>query len=205
MAIWTNDQLTNSNIVFHRRRLVFMLICKAAATSIKWAVLRAAGVRDASHLEWRSKEYVVKVCPDYYKIAFTRHPIDRIASCWRQKVMYRSMSAHRTFRQYGIYLKMPFAEFIERIADIPDSRADKHFRSQAWDLTENGVVLPKFIGKLENITQDWERLREAIGPQLPLGELGWRNRCPGATPWDEHTLRLARERYADDLRIFYNE
>jgi hypothetical protein len=181
-----------------------MLICKAGATSIKWTLLNTLGLNGAEQLQWRSKKYVLEFCSDYYKVAFTRHPIDRIASCWRQKVNLRK-GVHRTFPDYGIYCNMPFPDFVQLVATIPDSRADKHFRSQVWDLTENGTLLPCFVGRVENMQTDWERLQETIADRLELLPIGWRNRCGGSVTWDDETLRIARERYADDLRVFYNE
>ncbi len=200
LGYYLNEMYIHSNAVLHREKVVFMLIPKAAATSIQ----HAANLR-RNTAEWRSKAYVLNEVPDYHKIAFVRHPLDRIISCWRSMVWEK---LHRTFHLFGLEPQTPFPEFVRVVAEVDDERADKHFRAQSWSLTTDaGRLIPDFLGNVENMAKDWEMVQGIMRcVNRKVRPLGRANVSRGPVPkWDPETLEIAKQRYADDIRHFYEE
>jgi hypothetical protein len=194
---YLDDQYLNSNAVLHREKVVFMLIPKAAATSIQ----RAANLR-RNNVEWRSKQYVLNECVDYYKISFVRNPLERLISCWRGMVYTK---LHRTFHLFGIAPQTPFEDFVRIVHATPDWQADKHFRGQSASLIDAGRLIPDFLGNVEQIDEEWKMVQGLMRcVRRPADDLEHHNVSTGPKPeYSEETLQLAKERYADDLSHFY--
>ena len=92
-----------NNIALHDYRLVLMLICKAANTSIKEAFSEVleTPVRLDMVLPNPTKNDAMKLRLQGYRVVtVTRHPLARLASCWRDKIQ---RTLHAPFvRKYGI-------------------------------------------------------------------------------------------------------
>ncbi len=154
--------------------------------------------RYAQHL---SLAKIAMLCEDNFIFAFVRNPYERIYSCYKNKIEdVRVHGGRNIFEKHGIGLDVTFEEFVRRVAALPDSASDRHFRSQAWFLTWKGVLLPSFVGKLEQMSEDWEELQKRFGiappPQINVSSA---KSLPEMT---DETRRLIRERYADDFRLF---
>lgn len=199
-----------NNLLIHDRRLCLMLACKAGNTSIKWAVAAAMGL-DGTHrtdLYWptpnkadaagfRDRGYVVA--------GIVRHPLARLASCWRDKVAERLHAPFR--RRYGGAIRrgMAFGEFARVVASIPDGLADQHFRSLTWDMVWNSRPVPDFIFK-SDAPGWWDALRGLlrtrcaleIGPERRENVTGgdWR------ALYDAETRAIAAARYREDFTWF---
>ncbi len=65
-----------------------------------------------------------------------------------------------------------FSAFAEAVCEIPDERANPHFRSQHVGLILGGELLPDFVGRFENLEEDFAVVAETIGsPRLRLPHL----------------------------------
>ncbi len=158
--------------------------------------------RYARHLKHAE---IAALARDNFIFAFVRNPYERVHSCYKNKIEdVRASGGRNIFEKHGIGLDVSFDEFVRRIATLPDHKSDRHFRSQAWFLTHEGILVPAFVGKLENMDNDWQILQERFGiappPQInasnpnPLPDMGDATR--------EHIFM----RYADDFRLFgYDE
>jgi chondroitin 4-sulfotransferase 11 len=154
----------------------------------------------------------------HFKFGFVRNPWDRLLSCFTQK-LHADKSQDRgdgqPLRQPPdqpdrFYIGMPFAEFVEGVHATPDAQADSHFQSQ-WRIfyrtPEPGTLLADFIGRFENLAQDFARVTERIpalaGTPLPH-ELKSRTRPPGPfeSCYDARSRALVAERYAADIALF---
>jgi len=198
---YLNTDYINSNVVDHEHKVVFMLNCKSAATSIK----RAANLTKQPH-EWRSTLYVHEECRDYLKITFVRNPWERLVSCWRSMVCKK---LHRTFHLFGITRETPWEEFVHIVVETPDRVADKHFRGQYAHLTHEGVYLPDFTGRVENIREDWALARELVAARgRNVADIGHCNRSPARIPRPQYTPEVAElvfQRYRLDFHHLYPE
>ena len=102
---------------------------------------------------------------------------------------------------------MSFDEFIYRIADIPDAKANDHFRSLHTFLTCQGNSFVDYVEKLENFNEEWQPLKEKFGldcPQTDKADL----RVSGpavpfkALPYTVESAEIAINRYARDIELY---
>lgn len=69
---------------------------------------------------------------DHLLFAFVRHPLDRLVSCYLQKLSDDGAQGLNRYEFAGQRLRkgMPSAEFARAVCRVPDRLADAHFRSQ---------------------------------------------------------------------------
>ncbi|MBB4302613.1 hypothetical protein GGD81_001643 [Rhodobium orientis] len=146
----------------------------------------------------------------YLIFTFTRNPFDRLVSCYNNKIVV-SKELPASFARLGFDKDMSFDAFAAKVATIDDGHADIHFQSQAAMLAHDGDIVPGFIGRFENLADDWHDLDAALAAHcgIRLGRLEKRNyRRGGADDLagyyrSNETVALVRQRYADDFRLFY--
>lgn len=157
-------------------------------------IRRSVGVRGVRRLRKR-----------YFLFAFVRNPVSRLYSCYLDKVVRPGEQGGR-FRlgHCGIAPGISFEAFVRHIAGIPDSAADKHFRSQYFEICYRGECLVDFVGKLENMDIDWQRLAGITG----LEERPGTARKTGAgndldhLPLSLEAAHMAVRRYSQDIDFF---
>jgi dermatan 4-sulfotransferase 1 len=205
--------------LFPEHRFGYIQIPKVASRSIRVAVtafmsgtksgqdvdkslVAAYETRYARHLK---QAEIAALARDNFIFAFVRNPYGRIYSCYKNKIVdARAKGGRNIFAKHGIGLDINFEEFVSRIAALPDHRSDRHFRSQAWFLTHEGILVPAFVGKLENMDNDWQILQERFGI-APPPQINASNPNPLPDMCDA-TRELIFMRYADDFRLFgYDE
>ena len=197
-----------NNLVLPNGRVAYMAIPKAANTAIKTELLRTEGratnnPHAHNHFNYVGREYLASRRDHIFIFTFVRNPYDRIESCWRDKVCGRRF--HQPFSLFGIRSGMSFDDFIELVWETPDGRSEQHFRSQAHELISGCQMVPHFIGRCENMAEDWsslgQKLREmgiATAAALPL-----QNESTGHDPgWTRKIRNMVTERYAADFSNF---
>ncbi|TNG03499.1 MAG: hypothetical protein EP297_00315 [Gammaproteobacteria bacterium] len=148
--------------------------------------------------------------PNAFVFSFTRNPFSRISSCYFDKIVKRP-ELPVFFRKHGFYNRMDFSEFVEKIVVFSDDAIDIHLSSQTRILSHKGHMLPKFIGRVENIDKDWQCLLELVRDQygIQFPRMRQLNRYSHDRPTtrelfsDPHLIELVRERYAADFENFY--
>jgi hypothetical protein len=141
----------------------------------------------------------------FYLFSFVRNPLTRLYSCYRDKVI-NAVKKHDECKlsPYGINFGMNFEEFINRISQIPDECADRHFKSQYAFLTHGEDLLVQFLGKFERFESDWQHLTEAFGLSCPPCT----RRVSGppvpllALPLTRRGAETAIARYQKDIELF---
>lgn len=204
---------------FPRQSLVYMPIQKVANTSIRRAFRSHLGANAFLSLDRKpNSPYevvdLVKVSQlkESFKFSFVRNPLDRLVSCYKDKVASQDEESLSPFREYGrtaipflpsteFYPAMPFEEFVQRVCEIPDKLAERHFRSQHCFLYYKGSLVFDFIGKFESLEKDWEVVRS----HLDLGKLPQKNESKNddyRKMYTTETATLAAHRYAKDIALF---
>ena len=210
--------------IFDDLRLVYMPIFKVASTSIKTALLRPSGTAgsypaymdihkagtDGHHFLFGQRR------SQYFKFAFVRDPFDRLVSCYEDRVrraVYPPIGRHYFDTSYNhvlvkklsgqaITADMGFESFVSLILRVPDALADGHFKSQyAW-LSRFGSLIPDYVGKIENLAEDWQPIASRYDlPEVPT--LNPSNRDALQAYYSKPSLvdAVAR-RYSKDIRVF---
>jgi dermatan 4-sulfotransferase 1 len=148
---------------------------------------------------------LLRLKDEYFLFSFVRNPLTRLYSCYRDKVVNAETRQKRcTLSPYRIHFGMTFDDFIRRVIQIPDKPADQHFRSLSSFLVHNGELLVDYIGKFENIADDWEVISTRFGLSLPPRN----KRVSGSKvsmediPLSTASLELVITHYAQDLDTF---
>jgi len=94
----------------------------------------------------------------YYKFGFVRNPWDRVVSLY--------------LRKEGIQMsdKMSFPEFVHWIENSSDTciHPSPHKNQLDWFLDKNQQIAVDFIGKFENLNEDWKHISKHLGINAPL-------------------------------------
>ena len=148
------------------------------------------------------KMNVRKITKDWLAIAIVRHPLTRLQSCWKEKV--RDHPNMVVLEHLPNQQPCDFNTFVKCIAEVPDENADLHFRSQHCSMMWNGLPKWDYIVKLEEISDEWPKMREAVFEHSgwQLGDFPHKNQTEGHPAFSPFTLKLAKERYKEDFELF---
>jgi chondroitin 4-sulfotransferase 11 len=197
-----------------KKGFIFCHLPKNAGTSICQALQRAGGytavpypsiVRDAQ-LVWKRGEcgrvlhYIGKdLWNACFKFAFVRNPWDRLVSGWeftRQKG-YHDLSFERFLAE------PPHAErggnLDERGRTI---NTQWHVMAQVQHLVRGGKLAVDFLGRVENLEQDWKAISARIDCDIPLPHANASPRGHYRGYYDAATLAAATALVRGDAETF---
>jgi len=137
----------------------------------------------------------------YCKIAIWRDPVDRLASCYRDKIL---RTFYKGFRWMpGIKKNMSFDEFAKAVCTIPDNKADGHFRSQScFYLRKDGTPLFDLLLSFSEFPDCWSIAQKVIFdlPDIVRTKKGTRGKYQeGALGYN--TKQLLFKRYEADCQL----
>lgn len=206
-----------NNIVLPDYGLVFILIPKIANSSIKYSILQSLGMKptypgmnhaiaravsEARIMRQADCHEIVKYYNDYTIIGFCRNPYTRFLSLYHDKVVTAN---HRTFiRKYRVYKGIDLNSWAEIVKNKSDEVADQHFRSQFYEMSLNGKLLPDHIIPFETINEGWKLVQSVAGDNgLKLCDLTHHNKSKklhkGLT---DKQIAIVNQRYPDDFEAF---
>jgi len=206
---------------------VYIEVPKVACTSIKITLARLVGIDlaavggDPHKIPFPvppPRQTGPALYPGLFSFAFVRNPWDRLASCYRDKILgeTRDFTAFHPARHVAYCLArfdvfragMSFDEFVEAVATIPDEEADDHFRSQHTFVTNaRGDVAIDFLGKFETLALDFGRVCERLGlPSLALPRVQAANTPKRYTAfYTPRTRDIVASRFSEDVQLFRYE
>lgn len=197
-----------SAILLPAQKLLYVPVPKVANRSIKAALAAAAGLPFTEEKEPDFQTVPLTAVPhltDYFRFTFVRHPLDRLVSCYAQKVVLyaRQLQMPLLFWRYGrrFWPEMSFAEFVTAVAGIPDGRADRHFRSQHTFVYQGGKPIVDFVGRFEQLASDWAQVQTQTGLG-PLPHFNPSPHKPFAEMYTPALAQLAATRYRQDMALF---
>ncbi|WP_204376765.1 sulfotransferase family 2 domain-containing protein [Methyloceanibacter marginalis] len=141
--------------------------------------------------------YPPKHFANYFRFAFVRDPLDRLASCWRNRVLdqnYFHLSGDQRQSMSN------FNSFIDWVQTKDLETCDVHLRLQCRLIDLNHV---DFIGRFENFDNDFRVVAAHIG--LPVVDIPHENRSSSSTSADLYsyeTRKRVTDLYAKDVAIF---
>jgi len=175
--------------------VVLMLPRKCASNAVKYALwAQMGGVRNPE-LDYVG---VGALAEAEWTVGFVRDPVERLRSCWRDKIMTRWMPS---LAQWGMAPGMPFAAFAGIVIDCPDENSNRHFRSLGDELVVDGK-LPSMLIDVKDLEGDWADLETLFGwPHLGIQ----RRNSTHARLLDHESSSLLtdaiRRRYAGDYAL----
>jgi len=148
-------------------KLVFILTPKVASNAILDALGRYHGISNARTWSDRSVfpamtlDEVRYQVPDWPRIMFVRNPFDRLIGTYEYHIRAMKLTSSWTLKQLGFRVDMTFRDFL--LKALVDPEADEHLAYQCWQSDR-----VDFLGRFENLDDDWKRLRDGFRIDLPL-------------------------------------
>jgi len=203
-------------LISDSHQFIFLRMRKVASTSMKTILLplsvprpngRLAHLKSRAKLEWDYHKYVFRAHDDisaaqrrmpaelfdrYFKFTFVRNPWDRLVSEYEFLLRKTEHGRHERVKKLG-----GFGEFIRM--QIP--RRDAYQINMMCD--RHGKVLMDFIGKLENLQDDWKTVCERTG--IPYQELQRKNaseRSHYQDYYDSESRQLVARHWAREIELF---
>ena len=114
----------------------------------------------------------------------------------------------------GLTHAMSFGSFLEVVASTSDDELDIHLLPQSKILCLDGQLIPDFIGRFEEMNEDWNKLNDILKMEgLPnLGILPRKNIRRASDKRDTSYyfenpifVHTATQRYRDDFETFYED
>ena len=152
---------------------------------------------------------------DYWKFGFVKNPWDRLVSCYSEKIKADNNffgttgsfvhGVHKGLLKYGVFkANMPFSEFLDAVANIPDEQADQHFRSQHTFLTDkNEHLILDFLGRFENIEEDVNHVFEKLNrPDVKISKANKTSHSQYRECYTDDMRKIFEKRYSDDIDLF---
>lgn len=173
---------------FEKHKAIYFRVPKVASTSL------LIGLRKIDNIE---KIEYADVNKDAFKFAFVRNPFDRLASCYRHVIQKGSMTNIQEDPE--LYREMSFKEFVDVISEREIKDMDIHFRPQYTFIPET----PDFLGKFENLEEDYKIVCEKIGIKAP--ELLHENKTQKtkySDYYDDEIRKKVAEIYKKDFELF---
>ena len=216
-------------IRFRDLPLLYGRVPKVANSSIKASLSRLltqepeTGLRTTSDAFWSKgthgetsmiDNHSARMCRGtHFSFSFVRNPFDRLVSAYNNKILELD-DVPGPMQAMGLSHGMSFTDFLKCIAATMDAAIDVHLLPQSSILCLDGQLIPSFIGRLETMETDWQRLETRLKQERlpPLGHLPEKNRRRG----DDHTdvsqyfadsglVQLVVDRYRGDLELFYSD
>ena len=211
-----------------RHNLLYGRVPKAANSSIKAALCRLLselppkGTKTTSDKFWqhetnqetelitlgRARRYRLS----HFSFTFVRNPFDRLVAAYNNKVVEND-EPPMPMQNMGITHGMAFDDFLDTLIETPVRLYDVHVLPQNQLLCINNQIVPKFVGRVEQINEHWGELRSILARRgidvmesLPQKNVRRSDRGGLESYFSddaiiEKTLRI----YGDDVRLFYND
>lgn len=215
-------------ILFQQLPLIYGRVPKVANSSVKAALSRLLNqppeesYRTTADSLWRRGTHgetamvnameAMQRRSSHFCFSFVRNPFDRLVSAYNNKLIEND-TLSTAMQRMGLERHMPFRRFLEAVVATADADLDVHLLPQSSILCVDGVPVPGFIGQMEAMADHWQLLRRRMRQAgLPvLGKLPTKNmRRAGESDLtdyfsDENLISLARERYREDVELFYGD
>lgn len=188
-------------LLLPNEKTMFLLSGKCGSSSVRKMAMGPLRYYDKQDTVNRGLTYIrseeVKDYPDYRKIMLVRNPYTRMISLYRHKVLGKKLNRTAPdFRKFGLTPRDTFKEAVIKMTQVPDEKADPHFRSQTLFYD---YVQPDMIIKLEAVKKHWPK-------DLPHIK---HNNASGLPPKiedyykDEETYALVFYRYKRDFELLH--
>lgn len=192
-----------------RKELVFMRMPKVASGSItkalKWKKARIIthNIRDPHYLSLA--EYMKVNAHKKYAFTFVRNPWDRLVSAFF--FLNKGGVVPEDQNDFEKYLKQyegDFSLFVKEAFKTDEIFNQIHFRPQyQWISDENGNLVTDYIGKFENLQEDFDHILKAnrrFRKKLKFQKKGKHDHYKDV--YTPETQAIVAEAYRKDIELF---
>lgn len=179
----------------HDRRFLWYRVAKVCTRTIFHA-FDAGGLKLDAEQAMRCY-YPPSHFHNYFKFAFVRNPWDRLASCWRDKVVNNNFFGLGPNQRQSL---LNFNSFVDWVSTKNLETCDVHLRLQCRLIDLNHV---DFIGRFENFDSDFSSVANRIG--LPVENIPHENSSSSPVSlntYNDETKKRVGDLYAKDIAIF---
>ncbi len=191
-------------IISHGTRALFIHIQKTAGSSIEEA-LRSADTGIAGniydgkrHIRARDFRSMVasEIWDSYFKFAFVRNPWDRLVSWY-------AMCIENPSNDFTRHIKRNAPTFSDFIKKTTHGIAEKTTWNQADYITdEQGLLLVDFVGRYENMREDYACLARKLNLRLELTHVNSSKHGNYRRYYTAETREIVRRRFHKDIQAF---
>ncbi len=200
-------------MISDEHKIIFIHIPKTAGTSIENVLFKPKNKRASNDLWGGPNQYqsgalqhlmssnIIKaigmdVFNQYFTFSFSRNPWDKIVSQYHFTVQRRKDLQHKI----GINENSSFKEYINKLFSVD---VYIQWEQQYKFLYIDGKCVVDFIGKFENLQQDFDIVCDKIG--MSRQQLPHKNKSKHkhyTEYYDDETRQIVAEKYAKDIECF---
>lgn len=190
-----------SLIPFDKHRCIFVHIPKAAGVSVSKKLFGCLGgghppLADYAHV-FSPVEF-----KDYFKFTFVRNPWDRLLSAYvfLAKGGFNGKDAEWAKRNLAPYAN--FQDFVRGWVNEKNIWTKQHFYPQSYFVTLDGQLAVDFVGRFENIDEDFATIAQRLGVDARLEHLNSSGKKDYHDYYDEECADIVARVYREDIALF---
>jgi chondroitin 4-sulfotransferase 11 len=133
-----------------------------------------------------------------YTFAFVRNPWDKVVSHYHYRVLKNQTNLGTHPIDFREWVQLTYGQKNPQYYDQP-----KMFKPQsAWVANKDGVILVDFIGRFENLNEDFNTICQAIGKKVTLPHVKPSKRGNYRSYYDDVTTEIVAQWFRKDIDMF---
>lgn len=177
------------------RKFIFFSNAKVLQKSILWNVLSERAIMKNNGFRNYYKflmSHPIKELKDIFKFTIVRNPFDRFVSAFHflQQTYPNIISPNENFK-----------DFVKTRFSKDGITINKHFHHQYPNAFFGKEIFVDFIGRFENIENDWERIAQKINCSIDLPHDNMSIHEPYQNYYDDECIGIIEETYKYDLEL----
>ena len=192
-------------MISHTHKFIFIEVNKTGTTTINRSLHKYGEPRKGKtrHLSISQILHNDSQISNYFRFTFVRNPWDRCVSLFNYRVQKRSLYKDLCFNEFIQSLKEnTFKEWYKN--NYNNLKSGPVSCPQVFFLyNENEEIKMDFIGKFENLQEDFNIVCDKIG--IPKQQLPHKNATKHkhyTEYYDDETKQIVAEKYAKDIEYF---
>ena len=191
-------------MISHKYKFIYTRLPKTGSRSVESILSKLKGVDNTGH-HTISKD-ITEDTKNYFKFTFVRNPWDRLISYYRWRKWGKDdcfSSKNKKFKDWVndvVNLNLDELTNTEgRLSNGPVRAIDQQYNS----LKDGGTLCVDFIGKFENLQEDFDFICDKI--KIPQQKLPHKNKSKHnhyIEYYDDETRSIVAEKYAKDIEYF---
>jgi hypothetical protein len=191
---------------------IFVHIQKTAGTSITNKLNEFSGTKRIGHPHSFIKDNTIENKDNYFKFSIVRNPWDRLVSWY---IMLQHKGFHNDWSDYVLTNSKSFSEFLDLTDIIYETSMSELFSEKKYPKSisfnqldyisdEEGNVVVDFIGKFENLQNDYAHIMKQLNiPAPPLQHLNKFEHKDYRSYYSDADIEKVYNLYKRDIEYFH--